>query len=86
MKHENDRISYETILAAKNGDISAIKEILEHHDSYIDYYSQRTLFDMDGMPYTYFDEEIKSRIQAKLLFRIMNDFDPTKKPADENKK
>ena len=77
---DKGRIPYKTILASKNGDAVAIDEILKHYDSYINYHSCRTLCDENGTPYTYFDEEIKARIQAKLLQKVMDDFDPTKTP------
>ena len=83
MKCERKRIPYKIILAAKREDMSAIEEILAHYDTYINYHSRRTLYDEYGMPYTYVDEDIKSRIQSKLLYKIINDFDLTRLPEEE---
>ncbi|NBI83534.1 helix-turn-helix domain-containing protein [Clostridiaceae bacterium] len=76
--YDNKRINYETILAAKRKDMSAIREILAHYDTYITYHSRRTWYDDYGMPYTHVDEDIKGRIQSKLIQKIIHNFDPTK--------
>lgn len=86
MKHRKKLVPYKTILAAKNGDTFAMNEILVHYDSYINYYSRRDLCDAAGKPYTYFDEEIKARIQEKLLCKVISDFDPAKLPKDNEEK
>ena len=83
MNYEEKRIPYETILAAKREEPSAIKEILAHYDTYINCHSCRILYDEYGVPYTYIDEDIKARIQSKLLQKVINDFDPAKLPEEE---
>ena len=40
--YDNKRINYETILAAKRKDMSAIRELLAHYDTYITSHSRRT--------------------------------------------
>lgn len=77
------KIPYKTILAAKTGDAEAMGEILRHYDGYINACSCRTLTDEDGIPVTVIDEEIKARIQARLMYCILFEFDPLKPPNDK---
>lgn len=74
------RISYPIIIAAKQGDQEAIQLILRHYEQYINYHSCRSLYDSYGNSRTFIDEEIKSRIQTKLLYQIIIHFDPMKPP------
>ncbi len=81
---KNDRlIPYSVIIAAKKGDPDAMRQILQHYDSYINLCSRRRFYDEYGNPYTFVDEDIKNRIHAKLMFQIIYDFDPYKLPDGE---
>lgn len=73
-------ISYQTIVAAKNGDSIAMSAILRHYAYYINYYSRRTYVDTFGNHHGIVNEEIKQRIEAKLMFQIIDRFDPTRLP------
>lgn len=77
-------IPYEVILAAKNGDSEAMRQILHHYGPYIARCSQRTLYDEYGNRYQGVDEEIKNRIKAKLMYQLIYDFDPFKLPDGES--
>lgn len=77
-------IPYEVIEAAKNGDAEAMTSILRHYDRYISFYSRRMLFDGYGNQYEVVDEDIKNRIQAKLMYQIIYDFDTNRMPSGEN--
>lgn len=79
-------IPYEVIIAAKNGDSEAMGQILRHYEPYIIRCSQRTLYDEYGNQYQVVDEEIKSRIQARLMYQIIYDFDPARLPDREASK
>lgn len=79
-------IPYEVIVAAKDGDSEAMSQILRHYEPYIIRCSQRTLYDEYGNQYQVVDEEIKNRIQAKLMYQLIYDFDPCKLPTGEKKK
>ena len=82
---KNDRlIPYSVIIAAKKGDPDAMRQILQHYDPYIDACSRRRFYDEYDTPYTLVDEDIKNRIQAKLMFQIIYDFDPYKPPVARN--
>lgn len=79
-------IPYEVIVAAKSGGSEAMRQILRHYEPYIARCSQRTLYDEYGNQYWVVDEEIKNRIQAKLMYQLIYDFDPFKLPAGESLK
>ena len=76
-------IPYQTILAAKAGDSEAMAAILQHYSRYIIYYSRRTFFDRYGNRYELVDEDIKQRIEAKLIYQIIYKFDPTRLPPGQ---
>ncbi len=62
----NKLIPYTVILAAKQGDPDAMRQILQHYDRYISFCSQRILSDEYGNQFLLVDDEIKSRIQASV--------------------
>lgn len=76
-------IPYQTILAAKAGDSEAMTTIMRHYAHYIAYYSRRTFYDKYGNRYELVDEDIKQRIEAKLMYQIIYKFDPTQFPPGE---
>lgn len=80
----NSRIPYKTIVAAKNGDSIAMNSVLQHYSSYIAFLSKRSFYDEYGNRYELVDEEIRQRIEAKLMLQIVCKFDPTKLPDGEN--
>lgn len=73
-------VSYQTILDAKAGDSEAISSILKHYTAYISAHSKRPFFDENGNRYELVDEEIYQRIEAKLIYQIINRFDPFQHP------
>lgn len=74
------KVNYSTIIAAKAGDSLAMTMILRHYSNYISYYSRRTYIDAFGNRYEFVNEEIKQRIEAKLMYQIIDRFDPTRLP------
>ncbi len=78
----NNLVPFDTILAAKAGDNEAMQAILKHYASYIASYSKRTLVDEYGNRYEVVDEEIRQRIEAKLMFQIIYHFNPYKMPPN----
>ncbi len=79
-------ISYDTILAAKNGDSDDMQQILRHYGPYIASFSKRTFLDEYGNRYEFVDEYIRQRIEAKLMQSIMYIFYPYKQPCAINGK
>ncbi len=76
-------VSYSVIVAAKNGDMDAMDEILAHNSGRIESFSRRISFDEYGNPHNVIDVEIRDRIVAKLIDRIIYDFDPYRLPEGE---
>ena len=75
MKQTNKKetlLSFPVIVAASSGDVNAINEVMKHYENYIITLSTRTLYDEFGNPRICVDEEIRCRLQAKLLASIMN--------------
>ena len=79
----DNKISYQTILAAKAGDSIAMEQVLRHYDSYITMCAQRTMTDEYGNHGVAVDMELKGRLQSKLMLQIIYKFDPTRLPEDE---
>lgn len=76
-------IPYGVIIAAKGGDSEAMSQVLRHYAAYIARCSQRPLYDEYGNRYQVVDGEIRNRIQAKLMYQIIYDFDPFRLPEGE---
>lgn len=76
-------IPYPIILAAKNGVPEAMSAILIHNAERIRSYSRRIQLDKYGNPRSVIDTEIRDRIVAKLIDRIIYDFDPYHLPEGE---
>lgn len=83
MDHEK-LIPYKIIIAAKRGNSDAMKTILEHYDKFIDYHSRRTVHDEKGESRIAVDPEVKRRIQAKVIDKIIYDFDICRLPEGES--
>ena len=62
---------YPIITQAISGDVDAINQILQHYDRYISVLSTRTLYDDAGMPHVCIDEELKRRLETKLITKII---------------
>ena len=77
------QVSYQTILAAKAGDGEAMTAILRHYSRYILFYSRRTHYDQYGNTYECINEDIKQRIEAKLMYQIIEKFDSSRIPVGE---
>ena len=52
----NQRITYETICAAKQGESEAIAEIVRYYEPYIAYFSKRRMYDEYGNSHNVVDE------------------------------
>ena len=58
-------------MAATKGDPDAMKTVLQHFSGYIASLSMRKLYDERGMAYYGVDEDIRERLQAKLMRVIL---------------
>ena len=63
---------FEHIVNAVDGDVDAIHAVLKHYERYILTLSTRLLYDENGMPHLYVDEELKRRIETKLITKILD--------------
>ena len=64
-------VPYPVIVAATNGDPDAMKMVLRHFSGYIASLSMRKLFDERGNVYFGVDEDIRERLQARLMRAIL---------------
>lgn len=67
----NDLIPFPVIVSAANGDSNAINFVLRHYAGYIAALSMRTLYDENGNPHLCVDEELRRRLETKLITSIL---------------
>ena len=60
------------IAAAINGNVDAINAVVKHYAGYITALSTRQLYDENGMPVLFVDEEMRRRLETKLITRILS--------------
>lgn len=70
-------LPFSTIEAAASGNVDAINAVLAHYERYIAALSTRTLYDENGLPHLCIDEEMRRRLETKLITRIIG-FDVNK--------
>ena len=64
----------ERFAAAVRGEPDAVNTVIRHYSGYIAALSTRTSYDVHGCPYSYVDEELRRRLETKLIIAIL-DFD-----------
>ena len=72
MDKDQKHIPFAVIVAATNGDETAIQEILDFYDGYISKLSLRKLYDEYGNVCMVVDADLKNRVQTALLDMLMN--------------
>jgi hypothetical protein len=65
-------LPYPVIVSASQGDVLAMNVVLSHYEPYIAKLSMRTSIDDYGNPHLYVDEEMRSRLEAKLVEKILD--------------
>ena len=68
---ERGLLPYPVIVAATKGDPDAMKIVLQHFSGYIASLSMRKLYDERGNVYYGVDEDIRERLQAKLMMAVL---------------
>lgn len=68
---ERGLLPYPVILAASKGDPDAMQIVVRHYGSYIASLSLRRLCDERGNKYWGVDEDIKDRLQSKLMRAVL---------------
>ena len=76
MLKNSERIKFPVIVAATLGDIDAVNAVLKRYENYIIRLSTKKLYDESGDVYTVVDEEIRRRLETKLITKILQ-FKPT---------
>ena len=64
-------LPFPVIAAAAGGDTEAMCAVLKHYEGYIATLCTRTLKDDAGNTYSYVDEEMKNRLQVRLITRTL---------------
>jgi len=64
-------VPYPVIVAATKGDPDAMKMVLQHFSGYIARLSMRKLYDERGNVYFGIDNDIRERLQAKLMMAVL---------------
>lgn len=59
------------IEAAAGGDVEAINTVLKHYAGYIARLSMRELYDEYGNPHLCVDEELRRRLENKLITKLL---------------
>lgn len=63
---------YSTVEAAASGNVDAINAVLKHYGRYIAALATRTLYDENGVPHLCVDEEMRRRLETKLITKILD--------------
>lgn len=63
-------LPFPVIVSAAGGDIDAINYVLKHYAGYIAALSMRTLYDEYGNPHLCIDDELRCRLETKLITNI----------------
>lgn len=63
-------ISFSTLMAAKQGDVEATQQIVEHFRGYITKRSLRTAVRPDGSTYQYVDTDVRHKMEMELIEAI----------------
>ena len=71
MKKRKKQLEFSVIRAASHGDVEAISKVLAHYDGYINALARRKVHDDDGNTYIMIDAELKRRLEAKLIVKIL---------------
>ncbi|MGX8833066.1 helix-turn-helix domain-containing protein [Amedibacillus sp. YH-ame6] len=67
----NGLLPYPVIVSASLGDIMAMDIVLSHYEPYIARLSIRTVFDDYGNPHTRVDDDMRRRLETKLISSIL---------------
>ena len=67
---KENELTYELICAAVKGEEEALNQILRYYDDYINTLATVEAEDEYGKPYHYIDDDLKVRIQMKLVQAI----------------
>ena len=72
MKTTYPMVSFPTIVAATDGDIEAVNQIVKHYGGYIAKRSLRPMKDEYGNQHMVVDETLRRRIETRLITKILS--------------
>lgn len=75
MSRKLKNLPLKTIQAATNGDEIALSAVVTHYQSYIRVLSTRLVTDACGNEFLYVDDSIRLRLEAKLMYCIIMNFE-----------
>ena len=70
-KKSENLLPFSVIAAATKGDTDAICAVLKHYEGYIAKLCTRTVRDSEGNLRSYVDEEMRHRLQVRLITRTL---------------
>ena len=65
-------LPYHVIETAASGNVDAINAVLKHYERYITALATRTLYDENGTAHLCVDEELRRRLETKLITKILD--------------
>ena len=68
---KNNLLPYPVIVLAAGGDVDAINAVLRHYEGYIAVLATRQLYDGYGNPHLCVDEELRRKLETKLITKIL---------------
>ena len=74
MKKMNNYLNfmpYHAIENAVSGDVKALNYVLKYYEGYIIHLSSGTLYDENGRKYYHINEELRRRLETKLIIAIL---------------
>lgn len=69
---KSNLLPFHVIKAASEGDVEAIHVVLKHYERYITRLSTRRLYDEYGQPHYCVDDNLRKRLETKLITKILN--------------
>lgn len=69
--NESNLLPFHIIMAASEGDVVAINQVLTHYEGYIAVLSTRELLDEYGQSHYCVDETLRRRLETKLITKIL---------------
>lgn len=67
-------LPFDIVIKAKAGDENALNAVIHHYAQYIRSLATRVLKDEYGNEYLYVDEDMRMRLETKLICSIVRDF------------
>ena len=65
-------LPFHIIEVASDGDVEAINAVLKHYERYITKLSTRRLYDEYGQPHYCVDENLRRRLETKLIAKVLS--------------